>query len=86
VANTAQARKRVRQNIKSRAHNVSLRSNMRTYIKATVTAISEKNKEIAKASYVKLVSAVDSMVSKGIIHRNKAARHKSRLNAQIKSL
>jgi small subunit ribosomal protein S20 len=59
---------------------------MRTYLKATVTAIASADKAAAEAAYRKVVPVLDSSATHGLISRNKASRHKSRLNAQIKSL
>jgi len=86
VANTAQARKRARQNEKRRQHNASLRSMVRTYIKKVQSAIDSGNAETAKAAYTAAVPVIDRIADKGIIAKNKAARHKSRLNAKIKAL
>lgn len=86
MANTKQARKRVRQAAKHREHNMSLRSMMRTYIKRVRQAIEGKNKEAAQTAYDAAVPVIDRMASKDIIHRNKAARYKSRLCHQIKAL
>jgi small subunit ribosomal protein S20 len=86
VANTAQAKKRARQNDKARAHNASLRSMVRTYIKNVIKAIKSGDVESAKTAYAAAVPVIDRIADKGIIHKNKAARHKSRLNAQVKAL
>lgn len=86
MANTAQARKRARQNEKARRHNASFRSMVRTYIKKVNAAVREKDYEKATAAYQKAVPVIDRMADKGIIHKNKAARHKSRLNAAIVAL
>lgn len=86
MANTKQAKKRVRQAETHRKHNVAMRSMMRTYLKKTVAAIASKEVAKAEEAYKTAVKVVDKMVTKGIIHKNKAARHKSRLNAQIKGL
>ncbi len=86
MANTPQSKKRARQNIKRRNHNGSLRSMVRTYIKKVVAAIDAKDVEAAKTAYAEAVPVIDRIADKGIIHKNKAARHKSRLNAQIKAL
>ena len=59
---------------------------MRTYIKATVAAIASSDKQAAEAAYKKVVPVLDSAANHGLITMNKAARHKSRLNAQIKAL
>lgn len=86
MANSAQARKRARQAEKSRQHNAGLRSKLRTHIKNTVKAIDAGNKEEAQAAYTAAVPVIDNMARKGIIHANKAARHKSRLNGHIKAM
>ena len=86
MANSAQARKRARQAEKSRQHNAGLRSKLRTHIKNTVKAIDAGNKENAQAAFTAAVPVIDNMARKGIIHTNKAARHKSRLNAHIKAM
>ena len=86
MANSPQAKKRARQNDKRRQHNASLRSMVRTYIKKVVAAIDAGDAEKAKTAYAEAVPVIDRMADKGIIHKNKAARHKSRLNAQIKAL
>jgi small subunit ribosomal protein S20 len=86
MANSAQAKKRARQNTKRRIHNASLRSMVRTYIKNVYAAIEAKDGEAAKAAYEAAVPVIDRMADKGIIHKNKAARHKSRMNAQVKTL
>jgi len=86
VANTAQARKRARQSEKHRQQNASLRSRTRTSLKKVIAAIRSGDKEQAKNAFQAATPVVDSMVNKGIIHRNKAARHKSRLSARIKAM
>lgn len=86
MANSAQAKKRARQNLKARQHNASLRSMVRTYIKKVVNAIATGEQAVAAEAYKKAVPVIDRMADKGIIHKNKAARHKSRLNAHIKAL
>jgi len=83
VANSAQARKRIRQAEKHRQHNASQRSMMRTFLKKANTAI-ETSTATASEALRQASSIVDRMVNKGLIHKNKAARHKSRLNAQLK--
>ena len=86
LANTAQAKKRARQAEVRRQHNMGFRSQLRTSIKKVLTAIASKDKKTAAASFKEAQPIIDKMVSKGIIHINKASRHKSRLNAQIKGL
>ncbi len=86
MANSAQARKRARQNTKRRLLKASQRSMVRTYIKRTVAAIESKDYDAATEAYKKAVPVIDRMADKGVIHKNKAARHKSRLNKAIKAL
>ncbi len=86
MANTKQAKKRVRQAEKHRAHNASRRSMMRTYIKKTVAAIESGDVDGAKKLYIKMSSVLDTVAGDDLIHKNKAARHKSRLSQRIKSM
>jgi len=86
VANSAQARKRARQAEKRRAHNASLRSLVRTAIKKVYAAVQTGDPSVAKTAYDNAVPIIDRMANKGIIHKNKAARHKSRLSAHVKAL
>lgn len=86
MANTAQAKKRVRQAEKSRQHNASLRSMVRTYIKKVLTAVETGDQTKAQAALTAAMPIIDRMADKGIMHKNKAARHKSRLNAKVKAL
>ena len=69
-----------------RLRNTSQRSFLRSQIKKVVVAIQEGDKTIAQAAYQEAVPVIDSMINKGLIHRNKAARHKSRMNKQIHAL
>ncbi|MFT4615734.1 MAG: small subunit ribosomal protein S20 [Bacteroidia bacterium] len=86
MANSPQAKKRARQAVKRRTHNASLRSLVRTVIKKVDAAVGSGDAEAAKAAYGNAIPVIDRMADKGIIHKNKAARHKSRLNAQVKAL
>ena len=86
MANSPSAKKRASQAEQRRQRNASRRSMMRTYLKATVAAIASADKAAAEAAYKKIVPVLDSSAGCGIITRNKAARHKSRMNAQIKAL
>lgn len=86
MANSAQARKRARQAEKRRRHNASRRSMVRTYIKKVQAAIDEQNVEAANAALATAIPIIDRMAAKGILHKNKAARHKSRLTAAIAAL
>ncbi len=86
MANTAQAKKRARQGEKRRQRNASKRSEMRTYLKRVIKAIGEGNRDLATTEYRLASSMVDKLATKGLIHKNKAARHKSRLNAHLKKM
>lgn len=86
MANIKSAIKRARQNTKLRAHNMTVRTRLRTYIKNVVKAIETGKKEDAQAAYQLAQPVIDKAAGKGFIHKNKAARHKSRLNAAIKKL
>ena len=86
MANIKSAQKRARQAEKTRKHNMGLRSKMRTKIKNVQKAIDAGDKDAAQAAYKEAVPVIDSMVNKGIVNKNKAARHKSRLNARLKAL
>ncbi len=86
MANTAQARKRARQAVAQRGHNMSLRSTLRTAIKKVRKAIGAGDKEAAKAVFQQSQGVIDSIADKKIIHKNTAARYKSRLSAAIKAL
>jgi small subunit ribosomal protein S20 len=86
LANIKSAKKRARQAESRRKHNASRRSMMRTYIKKVVAAIAAGDKAAAEEAYKRAVSVLDVAAGKGLIHANKAARHKSRLNAQIKAM
>lgn len=86
MANTEQAKKRVRQAEKHRRHNASRRSMLRTYIKKVIAAITAKDHKAAVSSLQEAIPVIDRMASRGIIHKNKAARHKSRLMAHVKAL
>lgn len=86
MANTAQSRKRARQAENNRQHNAPMRSSFRTAIKKVQAAISGGDKTAAETAYKEAVSLIDKTKSKGLIHKNKAARHKSRLNARIRSM
>lgn len=86
MANTKSAEKAAQQAEKHRTRNVALRSRMRTAVRKVTTAVASGNKEAAEASYREAVPVIDSLVTKQIIHRNKAARHKSRLAARVRGI
>ena len=86
MANIKSAEKRAKQAIKRREHNVAARSRFRTSIKKVLAAIESGDKAKATEAYKEAQPVIDTMVTKGIIHRNKAARHKRELNARLKAL
>ena len=86
MANTKSAEKAAHQAEKHRAHNVALRSRMRSAIRKVNDAIASGNAEQAQSSYREALPAIDTLVNKRIIHRNQADRHKSRLAARIRSI
>ena len=86
MANTAQAKKRAKQAEKSRIRNAGQRSNLRTFVKKVIAAVNAGDKEKAQAALKVVVPIIDSAVNKGIIHKNKAARGKSRLNLKVKAI
>jgi small subunit ribosomal protein S20 len=85
VANTKSAEKAARQAVKHRAQNVALRSSMRTSIRKATEAAATGDKAAARKAFQEAQPVIDSMVNKGLVHRNKAARHKSRLSAKAKA-
>jgi len=86
LANSPQAKKRARQSEKRRAQNASQRSTVRTYIKRVLGAVEAKDTEAARGALVLALPMIDKMVTKGIRHKNQAARHKSRLTKKVKAL
>jgi small subunit ribosomal protein S20 len=86
MANTASARKRARQSEQRRQHNTSLRSELRTAVKNVRKAIEAGDKAAAQGVLQHAASTIDRIADKNIIHKNKAARHKSRLAAAIKAM
>ena len=86
MANIKSAEKRAKQAVRRRAHNVAARSRLRTSIKKVLNAIEGGDKAKATEAYKAAQPVIDTMVNKGIIHRNKAARHKRELNARLKAL
>jgi small subunit ribosomal protein S20 len=86
LANIKSAKKRALQSEKRRQHNASRRSMTRTSLKKILAAIASGDKAAAQTAFSAAVPLIDRMATKGLIHKNKAARHKSRLAAQIKAL
>jgi ribosomal protein S20 len=86
LANIKSAKKRAVQSEKRRKHNASGRSMMRTYIKKVEAAIVAGDKEVAQNAFNVMQPIVDRKAAKGLIHKNKAARHKSNLSARINAM
>jgi small subunit ribosomal protein S20 len=86
MANTKQAAKRAKKSNKQRAANMSLRTTLRSAIKKVQKAIASGDAQAAQAALRSEQSTIDAIADKRIIHKNKAARHKSRLAHQVKAL
>ncbi len=86
MANIASARKRARQDVVRNAHNSSLRSTLRTAIKAVGKAIAAGDKAAATSTLRASQSIIDRIADKRIIHKNAASRYKSRLAAAVKAM
>ena len=86
MANIKSARKRARQALVRREHNMSLRTTVRSAIKNVKKAIATGNKDAAAKSLLESQRVIDRVVAKGILHRNAGDRHKSRLAQAIKGL
>ncbi len=86
MANSAQAKKRARQAEKRRINNASQRSAMRTAVKKVINAIEAGDKATAESAYKSAVPMIDSSAGKGLVHKNAAARQKSRLNTRIRTM
>ncbi|MGP1930266.1 MAG: 30S ribosomal protein S20 [Arsenophonus sp. ET-YP4-MAG3] len=86
MANIKSAKKRAIQSEKRRQHNISRRSMVRTFIKKVYAAIATGDKEAAQAAFNNMQPIIDRCATKGLIHKNKAARHKMTLIAKIKSI
>lgn len=86
MANIQSAKKRARQSEKNRMRNASARSMVRSSLKKVTIAIDAQDKAAAEAAYKAAVPMMDRYASRGLMHKNKVARHKSRLNAKIHAL
>ncbi len=86
MANSAGSKKRARQAVKRNKHNAQIRAKVRTFIKKVSYAVEAGDKDTATGGFADMQKAVDQAVSKGLMHKNQAARKKSRLSAQIKAL
>jgi len=86
MANSAGSRKRARQAVKRNNHNSQIRAKVRTFVKKVAYAVAAGDKKEADSGFEAMQKNLDQAVSKGLIHKNQAARKKSRLKAQIKAL
>lgn len=86
MPNHVSAEKRDRQNTKRNAQNTTNRTKLRTSVKKLRTALATKKGELALELLPATVSAIDKAVQKGVLHRNAAARHKSRLTSHVNAL
>jgi small subunit ribosomal protein S20 len=86
LANIKSAKKRARQAIKRRAHNVALRSQVRSAVRKVMKAIEAGNKEAAKAEFAVVVPQIDRMATKGILRKSRAAHYKSQINARLRAM
>lgn len=86
MANSPQAKKRARQAVKRRTRNVGMASMYRTFVKKVVYAIDSGDKAAAQEAYKQALPVIDRMCNKGLVHANKASRHKSRLNSRIRAM
>ena len=86
MANSNQARKRVRQNETTRQRNVSVRSLIKTLIKRVIESVDNKDKALAQSSFKRAQKYLDRYASRNLLHKNKAARLKKRLNLLIKRM
>jgi len=86
LANIKSAKKRAKQAVVRNARNASQRSMMRTALKKVIKAIDAKDKPGAESAYKTAEPLLDRYSSRGLIHKNKANRHKSRITARIKAI
>ena len=86
MANIQSARKRARQSEVRRLRNKGRRTAVRSHIKRVRKAIAAGDKAGAEVAYKEAVPAIDKAVTRGVMHRNQAARHKSRLNRHLREL
>jgi len=86
MANSAGSRKRARQAVIRNKHNSQIRAKVRTFVKKVAYAVAAGDKKESVSGFTAMQKNLDQAVSKGLIHKNQAARKKSRLSAQIKAL
>ncbi|QJC28482.1 30S ribosomal protein S20 [Enterobacteriaceae endosymbiont of Plateumaris consimilis] len=86
MANIKSSKKRANKSEKQRKNNMSYRSMLRTFIKKVNNALLTKNKQIIQIAFKQMQSVIDKQVRRGLIHKNKASRHKSRLHHKINNI
>lgn len=86
MANTASAKKRIRQNLKRRTQNQIWRTRARTHIKRARTSMTEDSQKASQEAVMLAISELDRAASKGVIHKRNAARRKSRLMKQLNKM
>ena len=86
MANIKSALKRIRSSERKRARNKPIRTALKTYIRSAQTEINANDEDDAALAVVRAISALDKAANKGIIHRNQAARRKSRLMAKYNKI
>ena len=86
MANIKSAKKRAKQTVVRNARNTAQRSQLRTAVKKVIKALDANDASAAQDAFVAAQPLLDRFAARGLIHKNKAARHKSRLTARIKAL
>ncbi len=86
MANIKSARKRIRINERQRQRNMAVKSRMKTHLKGALRALDQNDAEAVKAALPKALSEIDRAASKGVIHKNNAARKKARLQRRAGAL
>ncbi|MDO5505882.1 MAG: 30S ribosomal protein S20 [Pseudoxanthomonas suwonensis] len=86
MANIKSSKKRAKQAVVRNGRNAAQRSQMRTAVKKVIKALDAHDADAAQAAFTSAQPLLDRFAARGLIHKNKAARHKSRLIARIKAL
>jgi small subunit ribosomal protein S20 len=86
VANTRSAEKRIRQSEKRRVRNTAIRSSVRTAVKGVRSALESGSVDETRKELERAVKVLDKAATKGVLHKNAVARHKSRLTRQLNAL
>lgn len=86
MATHKSAEKRARQNKKRQLRNVSVKSSVKTRLKAVLSAVGEKKKDDSREALAKAIAVIDKAASKGVLHKNTASRKISRLTRKVNQL